>query len=66
MLHKLKAVQNLLLTVEKTMREAQAKADAIDAAVYDCEGGEPLCAHGARHAVRTADTGFDCCAWLHR
>lgn len=38
---KLKAVQDALVAVEKAMREAQAKADAIDAAVYDLKAVNP-------------------------
>lgn len=38
---KLNAVQVELTVVEKTMREAQAKADAIDAAVYDLKAVNP-------------------------
>lgn len=37
----LKAVQDTLAATEKAMREAQAKADAIDAAVYDLKAVNP-------------------------
>jgi len=37
----LKAAQEALAAIEKSMREAQAKADAIDAAVYDLKAVNP-------------------------
>lgn len=38
----MKAAQEALSTVEKAMRDTQAKADAIDAAVYDLKAVNPL------------------------
>jgi hypothetical protein len=55
-----------LAGAEKAARDAQARADAIDAAVYDFQGGKPANAYRARQSNLGGDHRIDREPWPAR